>query len=542
MARIVTYEINGIEGGISPLQYKAGANQYMMAYGIDPDYPNLQSSGIRTAGLISPVPMTKFSGTEITGTPNWIITQPKTTNSFVYASDGKLHSFNSSLVMRTSDEASTSLPISITGGAGNGAVYYNNFIYLAEASDISQYGGMDQAASIAKTENVWTGSKFSKTGLSNTAYPTMRGVIMPNHSMHLHGDNAVYICDVLPTGAASGASGRGTLHRLKTKRTTIDGDTDDSSGYNVLDLPYGFYPSDIESYGTDLLIAAFQTTDTTINQGNAKLFLWDITADSWYREIYVPDPLVTAIVNVNGIPIIYSGNVNNGFRVSAYLGGNTVTPLKFFEEGNPPFAGAVDAFMTRAVFGTGGTFPENVISVFALGTKIPDLEQSVLHNIIRATQLPNSATVGTVASLKYVQQASGIIPRLVVGWADGAGTNGLDKYSSTATLNSLFKTSLFVPGGQFSLLEIEIPFSNPITSTVSIIPKVYYDDENTAVTLATINNTNYASQEKVFYKRPELAVNGRKNFSLQLGIAGTMTWAISFPIRITVEIYDDESN
>jgi hypothetical protein len=539
MSKVLTYEINSIDGGFSPTFYHAAKGQYRAAIGIDPDLPYVLSSGVRTSGAIMPNPYTKFSGSSITGSPMWIVANPKTTNAFVYDTGGNLTSFDASIAMRTSDEASTAFPIAITGGAGNGAAYYNNFIYLAEATDISQYGGLDQGGSIAKTENVWTGAKFGKTALTNQTYPTMRGAAMPNHPMHVHGDNALYIGDVLPTGAASGASLRGTVHRLKTKRTTIDGDTDDASSYNALDLPYGMWPTDIESLGTDLVIAAIQTTDASVNQGNAALFLWDTFSDSYYRQVPLPDPLVTALYNLNGVIIVFTGNANNGFRVSAYTGGDSVTPLKFFEEGNPPFAGAVDALMTRLAFGSFTTFPENSASVFALGTKLPDLTQTVLHNIIRSTSGDNANQ--TITALKYFQQASGILPRMIVGWRDDSN-KGLDKFSSVASQNAVFQTPTFSPGGKFNIKEIVIPFTNTMTSGFSITPKIKYDDEGFTTTLTTINNTNYPSAEKAIYKRPELAITGQKNFVLQLSFTGTVGIGVGFPIRIVAEVFSDESN
>lgn len=180
---------------MSATNYFGSDGTFNVSIGIDPDLP--VSTDVKTSGILVPSRYEKFSGTEIDGFPTWIITNNKTNNSFVYTSGGKLHSFNNSIAMRATDEAGTSFPITITGGAGNGAVYYNNFIYLAEGTDISQYGGMNQGASIAKTENVWTGGKFGLSALTNTTYPSIQGTPIPNHPMHAHTDNSVYIGDVV---------------------------------------------------------------------------------------------------------------------------------------------------------------------------------------------------------------------------------------------------------------------------------------------------------------------------------------------------------
>lgn len=415
--------IESIGEGLNKSLYDESKSTYHAGLAID---PMAQSAGtIRTSGVIRPVGYTKFSGTEFTGAPMWITTQPKTENSYVYSSDGKLHSFDNTITMRATDEAGTSFPITITGGAGNGMVYYDNFIYLAEATDISQYGGMDQGASIAKTENVWTGAKFSKTALTNTTYPQLRGITIPNHPMHLHSAmNAVIIGDVYPTTAAADLVNHGTIHILATKRTTIQGDTDDASVYGALTLPAGYYPTDIESYGTDIVIACIQTSGATnpkIAQGKSALFFWDPSqqtttgATSFYRMIELRDPLVTALLNQNGRIFVFSGDAQSGARVSVYSGGDGVRELFYEEEGVSPFAGAVDAYATRTVFGGYVSYPQDAACVFAWGAYDSRFNES-LHNIVRATA---ASSTPVVTSLKYVEQHVSVnTPRLIVGWAN----------------------------------------------------------------------------------------------------------------------------
>lgn len=516
--------------GFSSTNYISREGQYNSAIGIDPDLP--VGSQVKTSGIIVPSRYEKFSGTELTGFPNWIIPNNKTTNTIVYTSDGKLHSFNSSIAMRTTDEASTALPITITGGAGNGAVFYNNFYYMAEATDISQYGGMSQGASIAKTENVWTGAKFSKSALTNTTYPSIRGVAIPNHPAHVHTDNSCYWGDVV--------AGQGVIHRMNTRKVTIEGDTDGTtipSAFNVLDLPFGFYPTDIESYGTDLVICAIQTTDSTINQGKSALFFWDTTnTDTFYRQVALPDPLCTALLNVNGILFCWSGNASNGVRLSRYIGGETISEVAYQEEGVPPLAGAVDALGSRLVWGGFTTYPENSASVFAYGSKNDSLPKG-LHNIVRST---SSGSTQNVNSLKYIQQASNVAPRLIVGWGDGSA-KGLDKLSTTATYNSKFRTEVVNVNKAFILKKLAIPFAAAVDANTTVTVKVYLDDESSSVTLTTINNTNYPGKRKVLFKANELAsCVGENNWFVEFTFAGTTEMPILVPIEYKLDIKDDE--
>lgn len=530
---IQTLKIESILEGHAATQYLGSENTFNSSIAIDPDLP--VGSNTKASGILMPVVYEKFSGTEFTGAPMWIIPNNKTTNTIIYSSDGKLHSFNSSIAMRTADEASTALPITITDGAGNGGVFYNNFYYLAEATNISQYGGMDQGASIAKTENVWTGAKFSKSALTNTTYPSIRGIAIPNHPMHVHSDNCNYIGDVV--------AGQGVIHRMKTRKVTIEGDTDDNvvpSAFNALDLPFGMYPTDIESYGTDLVIAAIPGTDSTINQGKAALFFWDPTnTDTFYRQVDLPDPLVTALENVNGILKIWSGNASSGVRVSRYIGGETVLEDVYIEDGVPPFAGAVDALGGRLVWGSYITYPTSAASVIAFGSKNDSLPKGI-HNVVRATSA--NTTNQVVTAVKYVQQASSVQPKMIVGWSDSSA-KGLDKFSTTATYGSVFRSEVFNVNTKFKVIKIRIPLAGAVDANTTITPKIIVDDESTTYTLNAINNTNFPSKRKALYKNTELKnIGGDNNFMLELTWTGTTKMPVLLPIVITIDTQEDETN
>jgi len=537
---ITPLEVKSILGGWSSTNYFSADDQFNSSVAIDPDFP--VGSDIKTSGILVPTRYAKFSGTEFTSFPVWIMPNNKTSNTIIYTIDGKLHSFDSSIAMRSTDEASVSLPISITGGAGNGAAFYNNFYYLAEGTDVSEYGGMDQGASIAKTENVWTGSKLgSQAALTDTTYPSVQGVKIPNHPMHVHTDNSCYMGDVV--------AGQGVIHRINTKKVTIEGDTNGTtvpSAFNALDLPFGYFPTDIESYGAgtgttggDVVIAAIQTTDATINQGRAQLFFWDPTnTDSFYRQVALPDPLVTALLNVNGILYIWSGNASNGVRLSRYIGGETVQEIAYLEEGVPPLAGAVDALGSRLVWGANITYPVACASVFAYGSKKEELPKG-LHNVARA-----SLTGGTpiVSSLKFIQQSSNVQPKMIIG--HGEGTNyGLDKISTSATYNAVFRTEVVNVNDEFKFTRLNIPLAGAVDSNTTITVKIFLDEESTTVTLTTINNTNYPSARKVLYKSQELkAARGENNFFIEISWQGTTEMPVLLPIKYKIDVSDDEKS
>lgn len=407
--------ITNILGGISPASYFGPEGNYISSIAIDPDMPITDSGtgSIRTAGQIRPVGYAAFDGSEITGNPYWFLTNPKNTNIYVYQNSGKVTSYSSSL----GSETNVGTP---TSGAGNGAVYYNNYLYFATPTDVSRYGPLNNSPSLANT--VWTGSTLgSQSALINTTYPSIRGSgVMPNHVMYVHLDNKLYIADYNTTAYP----GQGVVHYIKTTKTTDEGDTNDSSTANALDLPFGFMPTAISSYGEDLVIAAIQTTDTTADQGNAALFFWDTTSPSYYKQVFLDEPLISAVKSANGILYVFAGKLaatntaGNGYSVYQYLGGQSFKEIYTPDEGWPPLQGATDANGDRIAWGTCITDPANAAVVMAYGSKNGGLPPAV-HCIARATASA-TATDGLVTALAYVLQASNAIPRLIIGWRDGS--------------------------------------------------------------------------------------------------------------------------
>lgn len=391
--------VESILGGWSQTQYQAKKDTYQSSIAIDPDFP---VNGTRTSGMICPVVYDKFSGNNISSYPKWFVTNTKNEIVYAYMADGKFVSYDSSL-------GSETLIGTPSSGDGNGAAYYNNYIYLATPTDVSRYGPLNNTPSL--TDNVWTGSTLgSQTALTNTTYPSLRNTPIPNHAMHVHVDNNLYMCDFI--------NGQGMVHRINTKKGTYEGDTNDDSGYSAIPnkLPFGYYPVDIESYGTDLVVLAIQATSSVVNQGKAALFFWDTTSTSFYRKLPIPDPIATSVRNSNGILYIFSGNAVNGVRVSYYNGGDSIKDSIYLEEGTPPFAGAVDELGNRIVFGGWSSSPA-CACVYAYGSKKADLPET-LHNVARPTAPHYGGNNHTVTALKYVQQSSNIKPQLIIGWGD----------------------------------------------------------------------------------------------------------------------------
>lgn len=533
---VQTFKINSIWEGIAPSQYFSRQGNYLASIGIDPDLPASDAVGDRqTSGLLRPSGYASFDSGNVTANPYWLLTSPKTALVYAYLNNGRLISYNSALYI-----GSETLIGTPTTSSGNGGAYYNNYLYLPTNTDISVYGPLNDTATLYNAR--WTGAFLgTQTALTNTTYPSIRGSgTMPNHPMHVHTDNKLYFGDFL--------NGVGYIHSIRTSRTTKEGDTNNGSTYNALDLPFGFMPTDIESWGNDLVISAIQTSNGTLNQGKSALFFWDTVADSFYNIVWMADPIITALLNNNGKLIIWSGSistgadVSNGYRVSVYLGGQTTKQIFYSETGSPPLAGAVEAVGERVMWGTfeqlpttTGASPEYYGIVMAMGSKRHDVPQGV-HGIINS-KATGTAADGIVTALKNVQQSSFSYPKLVVGWRD-ATSFGLDKQSTTYGTH-VFRSQMFNIGKRFKIKNIRIPLAVAVAANMTITPKVFLDDYSSSSTtgLTVINSTNYVESERTIIYTPD--ISGRNNFCLEFRWSGTALCPILFPILIECEIFGD---
>ena len=423
--------------------------------------------------------------------------------------------------------------------AGNGAAYYNNYLYFFKDLDVSRYGPLDGTPSMV--HGVWTASTLgTQTALVNTTYPSMRGSgVYPNHAAHVHNDNKLYFCDFDSTSSTAANRNRGLIHYIRTTFSTTEGTGNDASTYNALDLPLGYMPMDIESYGNDLVIAAIQgTTNTTLLQGKAALFFWDTVSSSFYRMVPIEDALVTALLFVNGVLYVFSGpaaaagGAGNGWRISQYLGGNTLQTIYRAEEGFPPPAGAVDSLGDRIAWGTNITYPESGAVVMAYGSHKGNLPKGI--HCIALSDASASSSDGMVTALKYVEHASGSLPRPIIGWRDASNV-GLDRFNPTVTTYgvSVWRSQVFNIGQSFKITRVFIPLAVAVAADMTLIPTLFVDDLSGSTALDTINSTNYTTSQRNIQYFP--TVSGRHDLLLQLRWSGTALIPVGLPIEIDIE-------
>lgn len=516
-----TIRIESVFGGIASTEnFSRKGGEFNASVGIDPDIPR-DDTAIKTSGYLRPTALEKFSGSTVTGAPMWILTNPKTENIYVYATDGKVHTVTSSLVIGA-DVAT------LSSSTANGAEYNDNYNYFATNTTVARYGPLNGSASMDTSYWVTT---LAKTALSNTTYPTIRGVAIPNHPMHVHTDNKLYFGDVLSDSAAN--TNKGALHFIKTSKTTVEGDTDGGATYNALDFSYGQYPTCIETYNTSLAVGLIEGVGTTTLQKPARVSFWDTTSESFQQitSVELPDPLITAMRNMNGRLFVFSGNAQGGFRVTEFAGGYSYKEVYYSPEGVPPFQGAVDHFLNRLIWGGYVTVPEAAAVVFGYGSKQRAVSMGT-HAILKST---SAGSTQNVTAVKYVLHANNTNPKVIIGWKD-ASSQGLDKISTTYGTSN-FWSETFRLGAPFDITKIRIPLAQAVAANMTLIPKIYVDDQSTSTALTTINNTNYPNSERNIVQYPHIP--GQHNMMLELRWTGTSLLTVALPITIEYETKDD---
>lgn len=511
--------IKSVLGGQSASSYLNREGEFLASVGIDPGLPATSSAINKPSGAIVPTRYETFTGdaaSVFTGAPMWLETNPKNELLYAYLSSGKLMSYSGSYASETSIGTPTS-------GAGNGMKYYDNYIYLTTPTDVSRYGPLNGSPAIVN--NYWT-STLSKTALTNTTYPSVRSLAFPNHAMHVH-LGKLYILDF--------KDGIGRVHFIQTTKTTVEGDTDNGSTYNTtFAIPSGYYPFDLESYGSDLVIVCSQLIAGTpvIKQGKGMLFFWDTFSSKPYKGVEIPDALCSAILTHNGIPYTWSGAVEKGVRLHRYLGGNRLEPVTEFSEGTPPIAGAVDSLGNRITWGGLAVDPLEGAGIYALGYPHGLLPQGALN------QIGIIPTASIVSSVKYVREDS-LQP--VIGWRNSNAFDnfGISKPSTTVSFGGsvIWISEMFNIGQPFEVVKIRFPLSREVVSNISVTPKIYVDDISSSVDLDDINSTNFPNSElnAVF----NCNVKGKHNFCLQLRFTNTESLSILLPIEITINTLAD---
>lgn len=525
------------------MSHFATQDQFRSSFGIDPSLTVDDSLGYggnvygtQPTGLLRPMPASEIGGSTLENIPMWIFSAPHNSQLFVYDYQGSLYTLN----VYTNNMTSISDGGSLSGSNGNGAAYYDNYVYLAKKTTIARYGPLNGTASF---DGQYWDTTLSKTALSDTLYYVDDRIFkeIPNHILHRHSDGKLYIADVV--------GNQGAIHYISTTKTTVEGDTDNGSTYEALKFGYKQWPTAICSYGDMLAIALYETGeggDSVFTKASpAKIAFWDTTS-ARFNIITMdefPDNIITALRNVNGTLYVVSGNTSSlGFRITQYVGGNSFKEVAYIDRGQVPFPGAAYASGDRFVFGSSTDTPESGGCVYSIGLGRPSVFGSGLFTIGRATS-SDSDTVVTAISYDNTFPAG----RPFIGWGNFSGGYGIDSTTNNSPrynqAPSVWWSQLYNLGRPFKITKIRIPLAQAVTESMIVTPTVYVDDATTINTtsntrgLQIINNTNYSGKKTIIF-RPE-GLTGENNFWLGLRWTGSGLCTVGLPITIEYELIDD---
>lgn len=526
-------KISSVLGGQAPTSHFSGSDQFRASIGIDPAQPIDDGDGIYStvaSGLLRPAASEKFSSTTLQTAPLFIKGSSKTAFTYVYDARGSAYTIDPLMTTVTAMADGGTL----TGSLGNGMEYYDNYMYFAKNTDICRYGPLN-SSEVGFDGDFWTGN-LALTALVNTTYPTTykNSLRIPNHPMCRHSDGRLYFGDVV--------GNLGTIHYVATTLTSVEGDTNNTSVYNALDMGYGMWPTAIETYGSDIAIAIYEGSDAAIRQKRAKVAFWDTSAASANKIVWAefPDSIITAMKNVNGTLYVVSGNIDNlGWRLSRFIGGYTFEEIFYSETGEPCLPGAIEGVLNRVLIGSYTHIPYSTGCVYSSGLQKAGLSGG-MFNVMGSSNTTSSTCVTAVG---VVDNAAMNFNSPIIGWTEaGDGstgmTHGLDKQGVIYNKGtSTWWSQTYRIGQHFKITSIRIPLAQAVTTDMTLIPKIYIDDGGTTKTLTTINDTNYSGKRYIKYNLDD--VSGYNNFWLELAWSGYSLLTVGLPIIITFELTDE---
>lgn len=531
-----TITIESILGGQGITTHFGQSGQMRASLGIDPSQPIDDSDTAYStiaSGLIRPSSSQKFSGATITSAPLWLVPNPKDALVYILDANGSAYTINAAFdtVTALNDRGFLSSCLA------NGCEYYDNYIYFFKNTDVTRYGPLNGTASFALDANnsYWV-TTLGKTALVNTAYPKTfkNNLQLPNHVACRHSDGRLYFTDVV--------GNLGTIHYIQTSKTTVEGDTNNGSTYSAVTMGYGLWPTDIETYGTEIAIATIEVSGNLKRDMRAKLAFWDTVATNINSQSWIeyPDSIISALKNIDGVLYIASGNINaRGFRICKFIGGQSFEEVFVSETGEPPLPGAIDGILHKILIGNHTNVPESDGCLYSIGAgKVSPRD---VFNVMRATGGTSSTNV-TAVLLADNNEMGFDTP--IIGWTqagDGSAgvSHGLDKQGTQYNnAPSVYWSQMFRIGQPFKITSIRIPLAQAVAANMTIVPKIYTDDgAGTTYTLTTIDNTNYPSKFNIKQKLEN--ATGEHNFWLELKWTGSVLATVGLPITIEYELLND---
>lgn len=145
-----------------------------------------------------------------------------------------------------------------------------------------------------------------------------------------------------------------------------------------------------------------------------------------------------------------------------------------------------------------------------------------------------------ITSVTRVQQNIAF-PQFVMGGQGLTDNYALFKKSATYGIAEfpIWRSPVYRINQDFDVMRITFPLHLDLTAGVSILPKLYFDDETNTAVGTLINTTNYSNDNKLVTLTSKSfgnAVHGQANFFLELQFLGDDLAVVGLPITIDLDI------
>ena len=150
--------------------------------------------------------------------------------------------------------------------------------------------------------------------------------------------------------------------------------------------------------------------------------------------------------------------------------------------------------------------------------------------------LPTYDTSIITAVLRGQQNIA--FPQFIMGGQGTGSEYALFKKTTTYDF-TCWRSQVYQIGRHFDVLQIKFTIVPDMAANMTIIPVLYFDNEDSSSVGTTINYTNYPNANRLISLSSDTfggAVHGKNNFFLELQFTGTALVAVGLPIAVDVEV------
>ena len=433
--------------------------------------------------------LAKKSASTVDALVNWIVQDSVATGSFV-ALDANGSVYNSN------DSGVTWAELSDRDGAGQGAVIWKDYLFIAEVTTIDVFGPLSGGA--AGWTNNW------QTITTDSLWHPM---IVSKNDGNIYGGAGRYIFSIAENSGQTFAPGTAGTYTFTAQ---------------ALDLPANYRVKCLAELGNNLMIGTWMGTNV-YDIRLADIFPWDRSSASFGQPVEIAEHGVHAMLNDGNSLVVLAGIGGTIYRsdgVNAYVIGqipNSVANIlggKYIEF----YPGSLCKFKNRIFFGV-----SNGGSTAVGGMGVYSLLQTGRGNILNLEHTISTTSDGSSNPLKV----SALIPtsrdELLAAWRDNA-TYGIDKTTNTSYTTSYgayFETPLYRVGTNLNLAtftELEFQLSKDLAANEGI--RVAYR-ENLTDSFTTIGTYDFSVLGAVISHNVVASIPATELLQLRVSLTGT---------------------